>query len=298
MSEVIRLWRPETAARRSSTEASLEPIALEARLAEARARRTHVLAAKSGSPASTPPPPAVPAAARAVPHEPPAFLTSLAAGVIAAVLGAFWIVDSFAASTMDDSAPHATTVPPAAPVQLSVLLTSPLSLPTNNSLHDASAVAHTAQTDLPQTPLLSAPYPETANAVLVDEGLRPPSPFRALPPPAIMGQPSPPFPRVRELTNYTPDAPTVSEGPMAFHTPVSSAAISPDSAVIPSLFVPLPAAARELPAAAREFPLSDDGPNYRPPMICYRATCYFATRCIRQSPSRRPGRSQKRRWSR
>ena len=115
MSEVARLWGPETAARRPSTEDSLEPIALEARLAEARARRTQVLAAKSGNPAPIPAPPAVPiAAARAFPHEPPAFLTGLAAGVIAAALGVFWIVDPFAAPTTDDSAPQAITVPPAA----------------------------------------------------------------------------------------------------------------------------------------------------------------------------------------
>ena len=66
MSEVARRWGPETAAPEPSIEDLLEPIALEARLAEARARRTQVLATKSGNPALVvgASPPAAPPALR------------------------------------------------------------------------------------------------------------------------------------------------------------------------------------------------------------------------------------------
>lgn len=277
MSEVVRLWGPETAARRPSTDDSLDPIALKARIAEARARRTQLLAAKSGDPALIPAPPAAPiAAARAFPYEPPAFLTGLAVGLIAAAISYFWIVDPFAEPATDDTAPQVITVSPAVPAQPADVQTHPLPLATSDFLRGAPIIAPVAPTDFPETPVLSAPSRETVDAALVDEGLRPGTEAWAELLPAVAGQQLLPFRRERVPADPAPDAPTASDVPMAGLAPVSRAAFSPASAVIPSLAVGLPAATRELPAAAREFPLSDDGPNYTPSMICYRASCYFS----------------------
>ena len=163
MSEVARLWGPETAVRTSSTEDSPEPIALEARLAEARARRTQVLATKSGTPAPIPPP-----AARAFPHAPPPFLASLAAGAIAAALGVLWIAGPFAAPSPVASAPEAITVPPAVPAQPAA----------GDFRRGARTVAPVAPTDFPRAPALAAPSREAVDAALVDEGPRPLSAVR------------------------------------------------------------------------------------------------------------------------
>ena len=281
MSEVARRWGPETAAREPSIEDLLEPIALEARLAEARARRTQVLAAKYGNPAlvaSAPPPAALTPAARALPLELPLFFTGLAAGTIAAALGLFWIIDPFAAPPTVASAPqvvvtvsHDVPQPPAAD-----LLPARLPLVTSDFLRGAPAVAPVVSTDFPQAPALSAPPGEAADAASVDDGLRPISRVRAGLLPAIMGQP---LVLLRERVPTYPalETPTASDTPTAIpRAPVSCAAIRPASAVIPSLVFVLPAAARELPAAARELPLSNDGPTYVPPMLCYPAPCYSA----------------------
>ena len=103
MSEVARGWGPEKAASEPSIEDLLEPVALEARLAEARARRSQVLAAKLGNPVLVAG--ASPPAAKAHVPELPAFLIGLAAG--AAALGTFWIINPFAVAPTVASAPPA-----------------------------------------------------------------------------------------------------------------------------------------------------------------------------------------------
>ena len=180
---------------------------------------------------------------------------------------------------------------PDVPFRPADLLSSPLPLATGRLLSGAPAVASANSSGFQQAPVLSAPLGRAADAAPRDDGLRPRSRARA----GLMEISGQPLILVSEGVpgSAFPETPTASDVSTAVpRAPVSRAAIRFASAVAPSLVVALPAAARELPAAARELPLSDDGPSYEPPKLCYPGLCYQAILAYAQpatpAPAPRP----------
>lgn len=284
MSEVTRRWGPGTAAPEPSIEDLLEPIALEARLAEARIRRTQVLAAKYGKHPSlvAGASPARRSAPGATLLKLPPFLIGLAAG--AAALGLFSNIDPFAAGPTVASAPPAVTMwHDLPPPPVAYLLPAPFPLATGHFRSDAPAVASGVSTGPAQAPTLSAPAGEAAEAAPADNRLRPLSRVRA----GLTEIVSQPLVLVRErvAAAASPETPTSHVLTAVPPAPVSRAAMRPASAPVSPLVVVLPVTARELPAGAHQLPLDDGPSSYEPPMLCYPGLCYLAFR-VYASPAR------------
>jgi len=281
MSEMARRWGPETAASEPSIEHLLEPIALEARLAEARARRSQVLAAKLGNPAVVAG--AAPAAAKAHVLEVPAFLIGLAAG--AAALGFSWIINPLAIAPMVASAPPVVAMMwPDVPFRPADLLSFPRPMATGRSLSGSPPTSGGVQ----HAPVLWPPG-RAVDATPRDDGLRPRSRARA----GLMESLGPPWILVSERVRRSafPEPPIASDVSTADPRPLPSRAeIRFATSVVPSLIVAAPATARKLAAAARELPFSEDGASYEPPKRCYPGHCVQAILAAQPAPLAPPSR--------